>query len=432
MKKLNLLLIAILVASLSLQAQTKATTTTYYGEEASSSGEHNSNFGYHTGYKGGDYNTFVGSYAGNNNYTGGYNSFFGYQSGLLLESGSQNTFLGTQSGYSATRGNNNTYLGYQAGYKNVTGKVNVFIGNQAGYNELGSAKLYIDVSDTDKPLVYGDFNSNLFRIYGELQIGNPSDDGYAFPTESTTVNRILKTNADGDLIWADATSADADWYAVDTSAPPTNIDESIYTDGNVGIGLDQPSHKLTVKNSIKISGGADGFGPTLFFNNETVPDASNGKYFIEYVSGEINGLNFGIPFPESGHRNYELFLSKNHQIGMGTNITSETIACSDCNEYRLFVKDGIKTEKIKVEIAADNGWADYVFENNYKLRNLNDLEKFIKTNKHLPEVPSTQEAIANGIELKEMNILLLKKVEELTLYLIEQEKRIKALEADKK
>lgn len=98
--------------------------------------------------------------------------------------------------------------------------------------------------------------------------------------------------------------------------------------------------------------------------------------------------------------------------------------------YRLFVKDGIRTEKVKVEIAAENGWADYVFNKDYKLMSLKDVESYINTNGHLPEVPSTEEAIKNGIELKAMNILLLKKVEELTLHLIGQNKRIEELEAN--
>ncbi|MDR2204692.1 MAG: hypothetical protein LBE36_00795 [Flavobacteriaceae bacterium] len=104
-------------------------------------------------------------------------------------------------------------------------------------------------------------------------------------------------------------------------------------------------------------------------------------------------------------------------------------SCSDCAEYRLFVKDGIRTEKVKVDIAQDNGWADYVFDEDYQLTDLKTLETYIKENKHLPEVPTTEEAIQNGIELKEMNILLLKKVEELTLHLIEQNKRIEELES---
>ncbi len=61
---------------------------------------------------------------------------------------------------------------------------------------------------------------------------------------------------------------------------------------------------------------------------------------------------------------------------------------------------------------------------------LKEVESYININGHLPEVPSTEDAIKNGIELKEMNILLLKKVEELTLHLIEQDKRIRELESN--
>lgn len=117
-------------------------------------------------------------------------------------------------------------------------------------------------------------------------------------------------------------------------------------------------------------------------------------------------------------------------IGIGT--STIPLTCPGCDNYRLFVKDGIKTEKVKVEIAAENGWADYVFAKDYKLMPLQEVENYINTNGHLPEVPTTDEAIKNGIELKEMNILLLKKVEELTLHLIEQNKRIEELEANNK
>ncbi len=129
--------------------------------------------------------------------------------------------------------------------------------------------------------------------------------------------------------------------------------------------------------------------------------------------------------------NMNVFLqedSGNVVIGSKNNLRN----CTTCNGYNLFVKGGIKTEKIKVEIAAENGWADYVFKKDYKLMPLKEVENYINTNGHLPEVPSTEEAIQNGIELKEMNILLLKKVEELTLHLIEQNKRIEELEANSK
>jgi hypothetical protein len=96
-------------------------------------------------------------------------------------------------------------------------------------------------------------------------------------------------------------------------------------------------------------------------------------------------------------------------------------------QSKLQVDGEIKCTKLKI-----NSWAveapDYVFSNGYKLRSLDDIEKFIAANKHLPEAPSSGEIKANGVDVQEMNMLLLKKVEELTLYVIEQQKRIEALE----
>jgi len=80
-----------------------------------------------------------------------------------------------------------------------------------------------------------------------------------------------------------------------------------------------------------------------------------------------------------------------------------------------------------VQVALTNPGPDYVFEPTYNLKPLAEIETYIKENKHLPEVPSAKEMEKNGVQLGEMNMLLLKKVEELTLHLIEQNKEIKEL-----
>lgn len=89
-------------------------------------------------------------------------------------------------------------------------------------------------------------------------------------------------------------------------------------------------------------------------------------------------------------------------------------------KYRLYVKDGILTEEVMVKLYGE--WGDFVFDPGYKLRTLNELENYIISNKHLPEVPSADEIKSTGINLGEMDALLMKKVEELTLYVIEQQK----------
>ena len=88
--------------------------------------------------------------------------------------------------------------------------------------------------------------------------------------------------------------------------------------------------------------------------------------------------------------------------------------------------DGELTAR-KVRVTQDV-WADYVFADDFKLRPLAEVATFIGKNKHLPDVPSESEITANGLDLGEMQKIHMQKIEELTLYLLEQDKRIKLLE----
>lgn len=99
--------------------------------------------------------------------------------------------------------------------------------------------------------------------------------------------------------------------------------------------------------------------------------------------------------------------------------------------HMLAVEGSIGARRIKVS-AVGSGWPDFVFEQDYKLPSLQEVEKFVKTNKHLPDVPSATDVQNDGLDLGEMNKLLLKKVEELTLYMIEMQKEIDQLKASKK
>lgn len=86
--------------------------------------------------------------------------------------------------------------------------------------------------------------------------------------------------------------------------------------------------------------------------------------------------------------------------------------------YKLYVADGILTEKVRVALKSTGDWADYVFADNYKLRPLSEVETYVKANKHLPGVPSAEEVQKTGIDMAAMDAKLLEKVEELTLYVI--------------
>jgi hypothetical protein len=100
----------------------------------------------------------------------------------------------------------------------------------------------------------------------------------------------------------------------------------------------------------------------------------------------------------------------------------------------LNVLGGIITDSIRVALSGN--WADYVFDDSYQLKNMNELGLYIKTNKHLPNIPSAAEVAANGIDIATMNAKLLEKIEELHLYLLQQQQEIDELKrmvkADKK
>ncbi|MCL9805149.1 hypothetical protein NAT51_06440 [Flavobacterium amniphilum] len=111
-------------------------------------------------------------------------------------------------------------------------------------------------------------------------------------------------------------------------------------------------------------------------------------------------------------------------VFMNTNLGIGTSNFTDgANTYKLSVKGKIRAEEIKVY----STWADYVFADEYQLRPLSELEKFIKENKHLPNVPSAKEVTENGLALGEMVKVQQEKIEELTLYIIDQNKKLEEL-----
>ncbi len=143
----------------------EGTTNTFYGQSA---GQWTITNNAGTGPP--NYNTFIGRAAGYNtrsgaNYwDGDFNTFMGYYAGFSNTTGSFNTFIGFQAGTFNTTGDFNTFMGDNAGFSNTTGGGNVFLGYNAGYNETGSNKLYIANSFTANPLIYGDFSTGRIGI----------------------------------------------------------------------------------------------------------------------------------------------------------------------------------------------------------------------------------------------------------------------------
>lgn len=115
--------------------------------------------------------------------------------------------------------------------------------------------------------------------------------------------------------------------------------------------------------------------------------------------------------------------SSNPQVWIGKRPTT-----GNHTDFSLAVDGKLVANSIYVTLQGN--WADFVFEDNYQLMPLSELEQFYKSNRHLPNIPSTKEMKTKGIGIEEINTLLLQKVEELTLYLVAQQKEINKLKAE--
>ena len=215
---------------------------------------------------------------------------------------------------------------------------------------------------------------------------------------------------------------------------------------NVGIGVENPQSKLDVGG--QVSSYAVGFGQqdvnTSARNYVNFTSNNHGSVLISsnlYVSGDDNlliakthptmsgasillpgnsranqgGIVFytNQPAPAIADASFSgkmaMLIKSDGNVGIGT---------SNTGDYRLAVNGKIRANEIRV----DAGWADFVFDDTYRLRPLSEVFLYIQKNKHLPDVPSAKEVKENGISVGEINSKLLQKIEELTLYMIEIKK----------
>jgi hypothetical protein len=177
-----------------------------------------------------------------------------------------------------------------------------------------------------------------------------------------------------------------------------------FINGKTGIGTSSPNGLLEIVgpytgHSQLIINTTQSNGELRFSDNNIT------KGFVWY-SQSSDHMAFG-----RGGITTSMFVNTSGQFGIGTKTTGS---------HKLAVEGTISAREVKVETTV---WPDYVFKDDYKLRSLEEVEQHIDQNGHLPEIPSAADVTENGILLGEMNAKLLQKIEELTLYMIEQNKQ---------
>ena len=257
---------------------------------------------------------------------------------------------------------------------------------------------------------------------GKFHILNASgidDPELNLSTTGTGFARLEFGNSGGDGYWHIAADANGTpkmnfWYDEDGSAGPI-VGENVMTiDGDqqrVGIGTSSPSTKLEINGA---TGGAGQF-VRIDLTDDTGLNAGNDLLEINAPSTAADGVNL-IEAQRGGTIVFQVNANGQTSVG-GSNLVPTGY---------LFAVDGkMVGEELLIE---DSGsWPDYVFAKDYELKTLAEVEASIKANGHLPGIPSASVVEAEGIKSGQMHKLTMEKVEELTLYAIDADKKIEAL-----
>jgi hypothetical protein len=399
------------MGSFSMFKNTTGESNTAVGHKSlylNNSGANNVALGYESLYSNLDgwNNTAVGSKSLRTNASND-NSVFGYE-GLQFSTGFANNAFGAFSLHSLTSGDENIAFGYLAGHYITSGMRNIIIGTYNGSS--GSSNYNITIgwksgtqSNGDNNIIIGKRVSLAPGISNAMNIGGvlfgkgfkSDESAWAVPANGQIGINVIDPTATLDV------------------AGNAKISSTLIAN-NIGIGCDPGTGQLKVYGAENPSIVLSGPTSRLIMGIATC----TGCYSVGANVGDAVITKLG-----SSH-NTLLTLSNDNNDGnsyIGFGDDANGIWVKIFNNKMMRVNGTITATEVTVKTDV---WADYVFKPSYKLMPLNQVEQFVKTNNHLPEIPSAAEVQKDGLSLGEMQNKLLQKVEELTLYMIEQQKTI--------
>ncbi len=277
---------------------------------------------------------------------------------------------------------------------------------------------------------------------------NPTESGSSpttieLCTGGTNGNLTTQIDFKGQLHWSSdfwgrIKHSDGTGFSFQTGGVGT--DRVLITEaGAVGIGI-VPTMFIQLQVEGIASKFSSGSGYIAFTHNSAQMDlVSTGVPTIDFKGPTHTGSDYwgrimyadgtGFDFLTAGGT-AKMRIKEDGKVVIGDPSAVQTTTPASLSDYKLFVDGGIIAEKVKVALCCGVDWSDFVFAPDYQLLSLDSVDTYIQKNQHLPGVPSSEEVQENGIEVAKMDALLLQKIEELTLYMIELKKQNEVLQKE--
>ncbi len=307
---------------------------------------------------------------------------------------------------------------------------------QVDIRPLAESETVLNIGNLGAPPLFtvkenGGAGIGIYPPYGTLALkgigGGTELDMYATASEGYNMQiRMIDGNNIRHIITDDPTSGTDALMILPGYSGTSN--HRLWVQGVLGVGVNATNSALAVKGGSDTKLDLFETSSTVSYNAQLrfISSAGSARHIItENSDGE---LLFDIG--NGGAADKVVFAGDVHVTGITdldgrVKIGNVTVPNPD---YMLICEKGILAERYKCALKSDaTNWSDYVFAKDYKLMSIAALEKYVKKNHHLPNIPSAEEVYKNGIDLANMDALLLEKIEELSLYIIELKKRVDSL-----